>query len=140
MKMKMFMVLFLVSLVLTACGSYKALTDVREDLLNTIKEYNEMVRLKEFDKAKLFVAESTREEFDVRAKATKDVKFEGYRILSRDFITATDKEIVKVEFDYAISPLTPKKTLIDNQTWSFLYVKEEGRKRWRLLTPLPEFN
>jgi hypothetical protein len=139
MKMRNFMVMFLISFVLMACGSYKALTDVRDDLQNAIKEYNDLVSLKEFDKAKRFVAESTREGFEGRAKAARDVKITEYRILSREFITTTDKEIVKVEFDYYVSPSTQKKSLIDNQTWSFLYVNEEGRKKWRLVTPLPEF-
>ena len=139
MRMRIFIGLFLISFVLLACGSYRALTDVREDLYNTIKEYNDLVRLKEFDKAKRFATEPIWEEFEGRAKAARDVKIAEYRFLSREFITTTGMEIVKVEFDYYISPSTQKKTLIDNQTWTFLYEKEEGRKRWRLTTPLPEF-
>jgi len=139
MRMRIFIVLFLISFVLMACGSYRALTDVREDLHNTVKEYNDLVRLKEFDKAKRFVAESTWEEFEGRARATRDVKIAEYRFLSGEFTTTTDKTTVKVEFDYYIAPSTQKKTLIDNQSWSFLYEKEEGKKRWRLTTILPEF-
>ena len=108
-------------------------------LYNTIKEYNDLVSLKEFDKAKHFVAESTWGDFEVRTRAAGPVKIVGYRILSREFSTMTGKETVNVEFEYSISPSTQKKTFIDNQSWSFLYEKEEGKKRWRLTTPLPEF-
>ena len=139
MRMRIFIVLVLVSFVLTACGSHRGLTDEREDLYNAIKEYNDLVSQKEFDKAKHFVAESTSGDFEVRTRAAGPVKIVGYRILSREFSTMTAKETVNVEFEYYISPSTQKKTFIDNQSWSFLYEKEEGKKRWRLTTPLPEF-
>jgi hypothetical protein len=139
MRMRIFIGLFLISFVPIACGSYRSLTDIREDLNNTIKEYNDLVRLKEFDKAKRFVAESTWEEFEGRARATRDVTITEYRFVSREFSTPTGMEIAKVEFDYYTAPTTQKKTLIDNQSWSFLYEKEERKKLWRLTTPLPEF-
>ena len=139
MRMRIFTVLFLVSFVPMACGSHRGLADEREDLDNTIREYNDLVSQKEFDKAKHFVADFTREDFEVRTRAAGPVKIVGYRILSREFSTVTAKETVNVEFEYSISPSTQKKTFIDNQSWSFLYEKEEGKKRWRLTTPLPEF-
>jgi hypothetical protein len=139
MRMRIFTVLFLVSFVLMACGSHRGLTEEREELYDTIKEYNDLVSQKEFDKAKHFVADFTWEDFEVRTRAAGPVKIVGYRILSREFSTMTGKETVNVEFEYSISPSTQKKTFIDNQSWSFLYEKEEGKKRWRLTTPLPEF-
>jgi hypothetical protein len=139
MRMRIFTVLFLVSFVLMACGTHRGPADDREDLYNTVKEYNDLVSLKDFDKAKHFVADFTRKEFEASTRAAGPVKIAGYRILSREFSTMTGKETVTVEFEYSISPSTQKRTIIDNQSWSFLYKKEEGKKRWRLATPLPEF-
>ena len=139
MKTRIGLGLLLLSMVLVACGSYKAMTDVREDLMDAIKQYNELVRLKDFEKARQYVAGSARDEFDARVQLARDVKISEYRILKREYITTTDEEIVKVEVDYTFAPSAQKKTLLDEQKWSFLYVKEEGGKRWRLITPLPEF-
>jgi hypothetical protein len=139
MKTKIGLSLLLLSTVLVACGSYKALNGYREDLLGGIKQYNELVRLGDFEKAKQFVTGSAREEFEARAQMARDAKISGYRILKEEFAATTDEESVKVEFNYTIPPSPQIKTLVDNQRWSYLYVKEDGRRRWRLITPLPEF-
>jgi len=139
MKTRTGLGLLLLIAVLAVCGCQKAMKDVREDLLGTIKQYNELVRLKDFDKAKQFVAESARGEFDARAPMARAATISEYRIIKREFVTTSDQEIVQVEIDYAIPPSTEKKTLINEQKWSFLYIRDEGGKRWRLVTPLPEF-
>jgi hypothetical protein len=139
MKTRIGFGLLLLSTVLVACGSYNAMTNVRDDLMDAIKQYNELVRVKDFEKARQYVAESARDEFDARVQLAKDVKISEYRILKREFITTTDEEIVKVEVNYTIPPSAQTKTLLDEQNWSFLYVREEGGKRWRLITPFPEF-
>jgi hypothetical protein len=125
---------------LTACID-RAFKAFREDLQKTVISYNDLLRWGEFNKAKLFTDDSFREEFEARAKAAKEknVKVADYRILSTDFEAEKDEQIIEVEFDYYTSPTYLLKTLLDKQRWSFVYVKEEKKKHWRLMTPLPEF-
>ena len=137
--MKKLVVLSFLIVQFTACGSYKALQSVREDLHSSVREYNDLVRQNEFDKAKFFVYEKVREEFEVRAQAAKSVKVSDYRVLSTDYETGKGEEIIEVNFNYYIPPSNILKTVVDRQKWSFVYVKDEERKRWRLMTPLPEF-
>jgi len=139
MKTRIWILLFLSFSILPACSKDKALIGYREDLNDTIKAYNDLVLSHDFQKAQLFATESIREEFRARTKAGKDVHVVSYHILNSDFQYTKGEETVNVEFDYTIPPSAQKKTLTDNQTWSFLYAKEEGKKRWRLITPLPEF-
>ncbi len=139
MKTRILISLFLSLWILLACSMDKAMVGYREDLQDTIKAYNDLVLSHQFQKAELFATESIREQFEARSKAAKDIHVVSYRILRADFQTTKGEDIVKVEFDYLVPPSTQRKTLIDDQTWSFLYVKEDGRKRWRLITPLPEF-
>ena len=136
--MKRLLVLSLMIFLVSACSSYKALDSVREDLHNYVKEYNDLVRQNEFEKAKLLTNESVREEFDMRAQAARNVKVVDYHILSTDYQTEKGEEIVSVRFDYS-TPSGMLKSVVDEQLWSFVYVKSDQRKRWRLMTPLPEF-
>lgn len=135
--MRTLIVLLLSTIVLTAC--INRLEVFREDLQNTVIEYNDLLRWGEFNKAKLYTDSSIREEFEARAKAARNVKIVDYRILSTDFEADKGEQIVEVEFDYYTSLTNVVKTLLDKQKWSFVYVKEEKKKRWRLMTPLPEF-
>jgi hypothetical protein len=138
-NMKKLVVLSFLIVLFTACGSNKALQSFRENLQRSVREYNDLVRQNEFDKAKFFVYESVRDEFGVRAKAAKSVKVTDYRVLSTDYETGKGEEIIEVHFNYYIPPSDTLKTVMDRQKWSFVYVKDEERKRWRLMTPLPEF-
>jgi len=137
--MRTLLVLLLSILILTAC--IDRLKILREDLQNTVGEYNDLLRWGEFNKAKLFTDDSIREEFEARAKAAKarNIKLADYRTVSTDFKAEKGEQIVEVEFDYYTSPTYLLKTLLDKQRWSFVYIKEEKKKRWRLMTPLPEF-
>jgi hypothetical protein len=135
---KMRNVLFLcVSIaIVSACST---LTSLREDLDDTVIAYNDLLRWNEFNKAKYFVDESLRHEFEARAKATKNAKIVDYRIVDADFKAEKGEQIVEVEFDYYISPAYMVKTLIDKQKWSYVYIEKEKKKHWRLMTLLPEF-
>jgi len=137
--MKTFLVLLLFVVFFTACASEKALESLREDLKSAVTEYNDLLRGNEFDKAKSFVYESKRDEFEAKVKAARGLKVVRYSILRTDYETGKGEEIVDVELTYTTSAGSQVKTLIDKQKWSFVYVKEEKRKRWRLLSPLPEF-
>jgi len=132
------LIVFLLSIVvLTAC--FDRLKVFREDLQNTVTEYNDLLRWGEFNKAKLYTDTSIREEFEASAKNAKNVKIVDYRVLSTDFEAEKGEQIVEVEFDYYTSLTNVVKTSLDKQKWSFVYVKEEKKKRWRLMSPLPEF-
>ena len=122
--------------IVSACSSLKSF---REELKDTVIAYNDLLRWNEFNKAKNFVDESLRQEFEARAKAAKNVKIADYRILNADFEAEKGEQIVEVEFDYYISPVYLVKTLVDKQKWSYVYIQKEKKKRWRLITPLPEF-
>jgi ribosomal protein S24E len=122
------------SVIISACNT---LTSLREDLDNTVIAYNDLLRRGEFNRAKNFVDQSQREDFEARAKIAKDVKIVDYRIVNADFEAARGEQIVEVEFDYYISQAYIVKTIIDEQKWS--YVSTEKKKQWRLITTLPEF-
>jgi len=122
--------------IVSACSSLKSF---REELKDTVIAYNDLLRWNEFNKAKNFVDESLRQEFEARAKAAKNVKIADYRILNADFEAEKGEQIVEVEFDYYISPVYLVKTLVDKQKWSYVYIQKEKKKRWRLISLLPEF-
>jgi hypothetical protein len=121
--------------IVSACST---LTSLREDLDDTVIAYNDLLRWNEFNKAKYFVDESLRQEFEARVKAAKNVKIVDYRIVDADFKAEKGEQIVEVEFDYYISPAYMVKTLIDKQKWSYVYIEKEKKKHWRLMTLLPE--
>jgi hypothetical protein len=131
-------VLFLSLLIaiVSACGT---LTNLREDLNDTVMAYNDLLRWNEFIKAKYFVDEPLRHEFEARAKEAKNLKIADYRIVDADFQADKGEQIVEVEFEYYISPAYTVKTLIDKQRWSYVYLEKEKKKHWRLMSPLPEF-
>lgn len=120
-------------------GACSTLKGFREDLRDTVIAYNDFLRWSEFNKAKYFVDESLRQEFESRAKAMKDVKIADYRIVNADFEAEKGDQIVEVEFDYYICPAYVVKTLVDKQKWSYVYIGREKKKHWRLMTLLPEF-
>jgi len=122
--------------IVSACSTLKGF---REELKDTVIAYNDFLRWNEFNKAKNFVDESLRQEFEAKVKAAKNVKIADYRILNADFEAEKGEQIVEVEFDYYISPVYLVKTLVDKQKWSYVYIQKEKKKRWRLITPLPEF-
>src|SRR4030042_3658743 len=115
------------------------LTSLREDLDDTVIAYNDLLRRGEFNRAKNFVDQSQKEDFEARAKITKNVKIVDYHIVNADFEAARGEQIVEVEFVYYISPVYMVKTLIDKQKWSYVSIEKEKKKRWRLITTLPEF-
>jgi len=125
-----------ISVIISACST---LTSIREDLDNTVITYNDLLRRGEFSRAKNFVDQSQKEDFEARAKAAKNVRIVDYRIVNADFEAARGEQIVEVEFDYYISPAYIVKTIIDEQKWSYVSTEKEKKKQWRLITTLPEF-
>src|SRR4030043_1221030 len=125
-----------ISVIISACST---LTSLREDLDDTVIAYNDLLRRGEFSRAKNFVDQPQKEDFEARAKAAKNVKIVDYRIVNADFEAARGEQIVEVEFDYYISPAYIVKTIIDEQKWSYVSIEKEKKKQWRLITTLPEF-
>lgn len=122
--------------IVSACST---LSSLRGDLDDTVIAYNDLLRGSEYNKAKYFVSEFIQQDFEARAKAAKDVKITDYRIVNADFKVERSEQIVEVEFDYYLSPVCLVKTLVDKQKWSYVYGVQEKKKRWRLMTTLPEF-
>jgi hypothetical protein len=134
--MRNVLVLCVLIVIVSACST---LTSLREELDDTVMAYNDLLRWGEFNKAKNFADESVRQEFEAKAKATKNIKIADYRILDAYFEAEKGEQIVEVEFDYYISPAYLVKTLVDKQKWSYISIGKENKKQWRLMTPLPEF-
>lgn len=138
--MKIVFIALSIVISLSACASYDALSGVRDEYEMSIREYNNLLRSEEFEQAGRFVVDSLREEFDAKAKAARNVQVTDYQISSVDSeIELKGAAIVTVQINYTIPPSSEVKTLVDSQNWSYVYVKGEGRKRWRLMTLLPEF-
>ncbi len=107
-----------------------------DELFKDVREYNNLLRSNQPDKARLYATESLWEGFDTRAK---DVNIIDYRILSENVELGKGAVTAKVEIDYTIPPSNDVRTVLDNQYWSYVYSKKAGKKNWRLMTPLPEF-
>ena len=125
-----------ISVIISPCST---LTSLREDLDDTVIAYNDLLRRGEFSRAKNFVDQSQKEDFEAIAKIAKNVKIVDYRIVNADFEAARGEQIVEVEFDYYISPAYIVKTIIDEQKWSYVSTEKEKKKQWRLIATLPEF-
>jgi hypothetical protein len=138
-KMRIRFIILSVMILLTACAS-SPLRAVLDDFDRSIKEYNNLVGSGKFEQAGIFVTESNREDFNARAKAARNVHVIDYQIVSiNDEIELKGAARANVRFNYTVPPDNDVRTLVDHQDWSYVYVKNEGRKRWRLMTLLPEF-
>lgn len=138
--MKIVLIVLSIIISLSSCASYEAMPEFRDEYERSITEYNNLLRSEEFEQAGRFVVDSLREEFDAKAKAAKNVQIIDHQISSVDSeILLKGAAIVTVQINYTIPPSSEVKTLVDSQKWSYVYVESEGRKRWRLMTLLPEF-
>jgi hypothetical protein len=132
--MRTFYLVVFVAIGLITCSTRYA---VREEFEEGLKRYNNMLVFNELDAASLFVTESLSDEFMSRVEAAKDVRVVDYRIVSTKYDEAKGEAEVKVEIDYYSLSSLKVKTLLDTQKW--VYVKEKGKKQWRLMSILPEF-
>ncbi len=132
--MRVYLQLLTVFISLAACAVF---TDVRQEFEQSSWAYNELLRWHDYSKAGLFIKESLREEFEARVKKASNVVVLDYKVVDMTCDTKKGEAEVTVEIDYYVSPSTRVKTLQDNQKWS--YVEVNGKKKWRLVTLLPEF-
>lgn len=105
---------------------------------DTHREYSHLVRWQEYQSACLgFAAPSVAEECLARAGVAKGASMADYRVKGIDVDPAKGTATVRVEFDYYVLPSTRLKTLEDVQEWR--YEEVDGKERWRIVTPLPDF-
>jgi len=123
----------LIIFALLGCGSF----NIRGKLDESITQYNDLLRKHMLDAASHFTTETVAREFEARAEAAKGVKVIDYRIVAVKYDEKKSEAEARVEIDYYSLATLRMKTLTDNQKW--VYLEEQGSKRWRLTSPLPEF-
>jgi uncharacterized protein YceK len=129
--------LFLALLTLSACSSIKNFT-VADEFEKSSRSYNQMLRWHEWGKAALaFPVGSLREEYALRIKSAGNVTVTDFRVKSLECNPEKGEAKVAIDIDYYIPPSVTIKTVEDNQKWA--YIDDNGHKRWRLTTLLPEF-
>jgi hypothetical protein len=100
--------------------------------------YNEMLRWRDMYNAGLtFGSAVDRERFIKRAKDAEGVLITEYRVKSQECLPDKNEARLVVAIDYYIPPSITVKTLDYEQLWKFS--DEDGKKRWIILTPPPEF-
>lgn len=110
---------------------------IREELNQSVTQYNDFVRWHKMDAAGAFLADAVSEEFRTRAKAAKNVRVVDYRVVRMNYDMERNEALVQVEIDYYTFTANRLRSLIDNQKWA--YVTEGGIKQWKLMSFLPEF-
>ena len=117
----------------TGCSSL----NMREKLDESINQYNDLLRRRMMGEASHFTVDSLRREFEARAKASEGSRIADYRVVDVKFDKEKSEAEARVEIDYYSLSTFRMKTLTDTQKWAFL--GEGGSKKWRLMSPLPEF-
>ena len=135
MRIRRALSLFLLTLFLAGCRNPYLVAQRFDD---TYPEYNRLVRWQEHQNACLgFADPSVKEECLARARTAKGASMADYRVKRVDVDSAKGTATVRVEFDYYVLPSTRLKTLEDVQEWR--YEQVDGKERWRIVTPLPDF-
>lgn len=134
-KVKMRTVLsILVVIAFTACSTHMA---SHETFQMSVDRYNELLSEQKFDAARLFASDTIAEEFNIRAKAAKNIKVIAYHIVNAKYEESKGEAEIEVEIEYYTLSSYRLKALLDIQKWA--YVTEKGTKQWRLMSLLPEF-
>lgn len=132
--MRTFFLSLLIATALVSCATQK---NIREDLEKNFKNYNELVRWRQFEDASSYPADSISREYQARLKAAKNVIVVDCRIMNVKYDEKENKAEVKVEIDYYLLSSSRLRTVTDNQKWA--YQGKEGKGLWRLMSLLPEF-
>lgn len=123
------------AIALVSCAPTQS--NIREELNESITQYNDLVRWHKLDAAGVFSADAMSEEFRTRAKAAKNVRLVDYRVVRISYDTQTNEALAQVEIDYYTLTANKLKSIIDTQKWA--YVTENGVTQWKLMSLLPEF-
>jgi hypothetical protein len=127
---KSFFVLVIIALALAGCGA-----NMREELRESLDNYNNFLRWNEWGAASVFVPDALRKDFIARAQAARDVRIVDCRAAGTRYDKATNRVSVTVEIEYYSVSSARVKKLRDTEVW--VYGKERGRKGWRLISPFP---
>ena len=133
------MILLPVALLVSGCSLISSLfPHPREDLDGTVKQYTQMLRWGELDRAAAtFPDPCLRLKFEVSLLPYRLVKIVDVRIKHTE-ITRPDLEAtVKVEWDYYRPPGVKIMTVEDLQRWVFIEDEDVNFKGWELISPLP---
>ena len=125
----------IVGMVLVSCAPSQS--GIREELNESIANYNDLVRWHKLHAAGIFSADAISDEFRARAKAAKNVRIVDYRIVRVNYDPVRNEAVVQVEIDYYTLTANRLGSLTDSQKWA--YVTENGITQWKLMSLLPEF-
>ncbi|MGO9612430.1 MAG: hypothetical protein ACLPX5_05300 [Dissulfurispiraceae bacterium] len=131
--MRIFLLSLIMAVVLTSCSTYTT----RKEFDKSLTDYNDLLRWHQLDKATPYIAESILEQFKTWADTTKNLRITDYHIVSSKYDEQNRKASADVEFEYFTFSSYRLRTLHDRQKWS--YLEEDGERRWRLVSPPPEF-
>lgn len=125
----------LLTAVLVSCNTPE---NIKANLENDYRSYNEKLRWHKLDEAGHFPADSIADAYKERVKAAKNVAVVDYRVTDVKFDEKKKEAEVKVEIDYYKLNTLILRTVTDNQKWA--YQGEKGKGHWRLMSLLPDFH
>lgn len=126
--MRVLLSFLLLALITAACTSQV----IRNELADSTKGYNRLVRWHEYENAaKLYRPAEDQTKFQLPA----DVSVVDYRVVKSEFDDKKLQATVVVEYDYYRMPSLSVKTARDVQKWVF---DADGRKQWMIVSPPPE--
>ncbi|HET6516005.1 MAG TPA: hypothetical protein VFG09_12650 [Thermodesulfovibrionales bacterium] len=127
------LLLFVLAVLCSGCSRYQ----IREQFDKSLDAYNQSLRWQRWDSASPFISDSIRKEFESRVAATKDIRVVDCQIIGMIYQEETHEALAEVRIDYYNVYSNMMRTILDRQRW--VYREEQGRKSWRLMSPLPEF-
>lgn len=108
---------------------------VAEQLDRSSRDYNQMLRWREFENAcTTFAEKGFREECLKRSMDDRDVSITDYRIRSREIDVEKGEATLVVEIDYYRLPSNRVRTVIYRQKWTY-----EEKSGWRVTNLFPPF-
>jgi hypothetical protein len=131
--------LLLAGLLLSGCNLISSLfPHPREDLDGTVKQYTQMLRWGELDRAAAtFPDPCLRLKFEASLLPYRLVKIVDVRIKLTELSRQDLDAVVKVEWDYYRPPSVKVLTVEDLQRWTFIDDEDVNFKGWELISPLP---
>jgi len=124
----------LIAATLISCATQQ---NIKADFEKNLKNYNELVRWRQFEDASLLAADSISGEYRERLKSVKNVAMVDCRVMNVTYDEKKNTAEVTVEIDYYTHSSPRMRTVTDHQKWA--YQGKEGKGLWRLMSLLPEF-
>lgn len=131
--------LLLLTAVLAGAAGCRTNALVAEQLDRSTRDYNQMLRWREFENAcATFAEKGIREECLKRVKDDRDVAITDYRIRSREVDIEKGAATLSVEIDYYRLPSNRVKTVEYRQKW--VYEGDSSSGTWRVKNLFPAFD